>query len=113
MEEVWVVLSQKIKVDFASIGKMFSVVVKLWWFGNVNAWLLIFEFLKSLMFCIIESFESGEEITLYLIMILNDHNSLTLEILDLMLDNLVVLHILDTDIIFDNSVDSFHIWETY
>jgi len=76
-------------------------------------WLFIFEILKSLVFCVIKCFESSEEIALYLIMIFDNNYSFTLEIFNLVLDDLVVLHILNASVAFENCVDSLHIWETY
>lgn len=75
-------------------------------------WLFIFEILKSLVFCVIKCFESSEEIALYLIMIFDNNYSFTLEIFNLVLDDLVVLHILNASVAFENCVDSLHIWET-
>lgn len=78
----------------------------------MGAWLFIFEILKSLVLGVIESFESSEEIALHLIVIFDDDNSFALKIFDLVLDDLVVLHILDAGVLLENGVDSLHVWET-
>lgn len=68
----------------------------------MHAWLFIFEILKSLVFSVIKCFESSEEVALDLIVIFDNNNSFALEILDLVLDDLVVLHVLNAGVVLDN-----------
>lgn len=109
-QEVLIVLGEMVEVDLTSIRKVFTIVIK-WWLWNMN-WFFILKFLESLVFSIVESLESSEEIALNLIVIFDNYDSLALEVLNLVLDDLVVLHVLNVDIVFNNAMNSFHVWET-
>lgn len=111
LQEVLVMLGEMVEVDLAPVCEVFTIVIKRS-LGHVNAWLFIFEILKSLVLGVIKCLESSEEIALYLIVIFDDDYSFALEIVDLVLDDLVVLQVLNTRVVFENCVDGLHVWET-